>query len=121
MEKRVSKTKRPRRHSADFKAAAVEKMKGCANVVALSRELKVPWRQLYRWKASEQAAEATQQQNAPEQREAVLREEISQLKVALADKAMEVDFFKGALRNIEALRQKPEGNGGEAFTTKSGK
>ena len=106
MEKRVSKTKRPRRHSAEFKAAAVEKMKGCANVVALSRELKVPWRQLYRWKAAA---------------EAVLREEIIQLKVALADKAMEVDFFKGALRNIEALRQKPERNGGEAFTTKSGK
>jgi predicted RNase H-like nuclease (RuvC/YqgF family) len=96
-------------------------MKGCSNVVALSRELKVPWRLLYRWKAAAEAAEAAHRQNAPEQQEAVLREEISQLKVALADKAMEVDFFRGALRNIEALRQKPEGNGGEAFTTKSGK
>jgi len=35
-----------------------------------------------------------------------LREEINQLKVALADKTLEVDFFRGALRNIEALRQK---------------
>jgi hypothetical protein len=41
--------------------------------------------------------------------------------VALANKAMEVDFFRGALRKIEALRQKRARNGGEAFTTKSGK
>ena len=96
-------------------------MKGCDSVVALSRELKVHWRLLYRWKAAAEAALAAREQSEPEQREAVLREEIKQLKVALADKAMEVDFFRGALRNIEALRQKRARNGGEAFTTKSGK
>jgi len=95
-------------------------MKGCDSVVALSRELKVHWRLLYRWKDAAEA-EAAQERNGPGHGEAVLREEIRQLKVALADKALEVDFFRGALRKIEALRQKHGGNGGEAFTTKSGK
>jgi len=96
-------------------------MKSCNNVVALGRELKVHWRLLYRWKAAAEAGAAARERKGPEYREAVLREEINQLKVALADKAMEVDFFRGALRKIEALRQKRVRNGGEAFTTKSGK
>jgi transposase-like protein len=121
MEKRVSKNKRPRRYSGEFKAAAVERMKSCDNVVALSRELKVHWRLLYHWKEAAEVAAAAQERNGPEYREAVLRAEIRQLKVALADRALEVDFFKGALRKIEALRQKRAQNGGEAFTTKSGK
>lgn len=96
-------------------------MRGCDSVVGLSRELKVHWRRLYHWKEAADAAVAARERNGPEYREAVLREEISQLKVALADKALEVDFFRGALRKIEALRQKRARNGGEAFTTKSGK
>ena len=117
----MAKNKRRRRHSPEFKAAAVERMKNCDNIVALSRELKVYWRQLYRWKAAAEAAAAAKEQDGVEAREAAFREENAKLKVALADKTLEVDFFKGALRNIEALRQKPAGNGGEAFTTKSGK
>ena len=116
----MAKNKRPRRHSPEFKTAAVEKMKGCDSVVALSRELKVHWRLLYRWRAAAEAAEAAQRQEAPEQREAALRQEITKLKTALADKTMQVDFFRGALRNIETLRQQSAHNGGEASTTKSG-
>jgi transposase len=121
MEKRVAKNKRPRRYSAEFKAAAVERMKSCDSVVGLSLELKVHWRLLYHWKEAAEAAAAARMRQGPEYREAVLLKQISQLKMALADRAMEVDFFKGALRKIEALRQKRERNGGEAFTTKSGK
>jgi transposase-like protein len=118
MEKRVSNNKKARRHSAEFKASAVEQMKRCDNIVALSRELKVHWRMLYRWKA---AAEAARRQNVPEQREAALQAEIAQLKIALADQALELDFFRGALQKIETLRRQPARNGGEASTTRSGK
>jgi hypothetical protein len=100
---------------------ALERMKSCDSVVGLSRELKVQWRLLYHWKEAAEAAAAANKQIGPEHRETVLLEEITQLKVALANKAMEVDFFRGALRKIEALRQKRARNGGEAFTTKSGK
>ena len=112
--------KKKRGYSAEFKAAAVERMKDCDNVVALGGELKVHWRQLYKWKAAGETA-ATVAQIGPERRESALREEIARLKIALADKTLEVDFFRGALRNIEALRQKRAPKGGEAFTTKSGK
>jgi hypothetical protein len=39
----------------------------------------------------------------------------------LADKTLELDFFKGALQKIEARRQQSEGSGEKASTTKSGK
>jgi transposase-like protein len=116
----VAKNRRARWHSLEFKAAAVEKMKDCENVVALSRELKVHWRLLYRWKAASEAVDARAQQNPAEQREAALREEIAKLKTALADKTLQVDFFRGALRNLETLGLQRARNGGEAFTTKSG-
>jgi hypothetical protein len=50
-----------------------------------------------------------------------LREQITALKIALAAKALEIDFFKGALRNIETLRRDSGHKGGEASTTRSGK
>src|SRR5579864_5158546 len=52
MEKRVGNKKRARRHSAEFKASAVEQRKRCDNIVALSRELKVHGRMRYRWKTA---------------------------------------------------------------------
>lgn len=119
MEKRVSNNKKVRRHSAEFKASAVERMRTCDNVVALSRELKVHWRMLYRWKTAAEAAEAARRQDAPAQREAALRAENARLKIALADKALELDFFRGALQKIETLRRKHAGNGGEASTARS--
>jgi hypothetical protein len=46
------------------------------------------------------------------------RKEIHQLKRLLPEKAMQVDFFKGALQEVEARRQKKDGTGGMASTTK---
>ncbi|HLA09494.1 MAG TPA: hypothetical protein VJ023_02685 [Pyrinomonadaceae bacterium] len=43
--------------------------------------------------------------NTPSQREMRLRRENSKLKRALADKTLQVDFFKGALQKVEARRQ----------------
>lgn len=117
----MTKNKRRRRYSPEFRARAVEQMKTCNNIVGLGRELKVNWRLLYRWKAEAELASAAKDQNTAAVREAGLLEENVKLKVALADKMLEANFFKGALRNIEALRQKRERNGGTAFTIKSGK
>jgi hypothetical protein len=50
-----------------------------------------------------------------------LRKEVSQLKRVLAEKTLELDFFKGALQKIEARRQQKDGSGAKASTTKSGK
>jgi hypothetical protein len=43
------------------------------------------------------------------------------LKRLLAEKVLEVDFFKGALQKVEARRQRSGGSGGTASTAESGK
>jgi predicted RNase H-like nuclease (RuvC/YqgF family) len=50
-----------------------------------------------------------------------LRKEIRDLKRVLAEKAMELDFFKGALQKVEARRRSGSGSGEVVSTTKSGK
>src|SRR2546422_600738 len=49
------------------------------------------------------------------------RKEIHRLKQLLAEKTLEVDFFKGALQKIEARRQRNSGSGEMASTTRSEK
>ena len=53
-------------------------------------------------------------------REATLRKEVSHLKRVLAEKTLEVDFFKGALQKVEARRQRSGKSGETASTTRSG-
>jgi hypothetical protein len=49
-----------------------------------------------------------------------LRKQIRELKRVLGEKAMEADFFKGALQKVEARRQNSGGSGGTVFSSKSG-
>jgi transposase-like protein len=39
-----------RRYTKEFREFAVERLRGCENIVALARELHVSRRQLYRWR-----------------------------------------------------------------------
>jgi hypothetical protein len=55
------------------------------------------------------------------QREVDLERENKRLKQMLANRDLEIDFFKGALQKIEARRQKHDVLGATASTTKSGK
>ena len=99
---------------------AVDRLRKCDNVVALSEELGVHRRLLYKWR---QQLEPTEPGGdaPPDLREFTLGKEISQLKRLLAEKVQEVDFFKGALQRIEARRRNSESTGATASTTKSGK
>jgi transposase-like protein len=89
--------------------------------VALAQELGVSRRQLYRWR-DELDPEEPGAGKSPGQtsRTSTLRKEVSHLKRVLAEKTLEVDFFKGALQKIEARRQPSSGSGEKASTTKSG-
>ena len=60
-------------------------------------------------------------QTPEDPRDAKLREENGCLKRALAEKGLEVDFFKGALQKIAARRQRNTDSGARASTTRSGK
>jgi transposase len=99
---------------------AVERLKKCDNIVALSRELGVHRRLLYKWRDQLDPIEAPEE-SPQNSRESTLRKEAHQLKRLLAEKALEVDFFKGALQKIEARRQRKESSGETASTTKSKK
>ena len=66
-------------------------------------------------------AEIPEESPPQNSRESTLRKEVNQLKRLLADKAVEVDFFRGALQKVEARRQRSGNSGEKASTTKSGK
>ena len=88
-------------------------MKGCRNVSALAEELDVPRRLLYRWLGR---LEGPTKLAAP--RQLTLEDENRQLKQLLAERTLEVDFFKGALQKIAARRQADGGTGETASTTR---
>jgi hypothetical protein len=65
--------------------------------------------------------EPGQEASRPSTHASAHRKEIHRLKQLLAEKTLEVDFFKGALRKIEARRQRNSGSGEMTSTTKSEK
>jgi transposase-like protein len=95
----------------------VERLKSCDNIVALAQELGLHRRLLYKWRDQLEPVEHQEPTaSTPE-----LRQQVRQLKRLLAEKAMEVDFFKGALQKVEARRQRTSSSGEKTSTTKSGK
>ena len=108
-------------YTDEFKRMCVERMKQCDNIGALAKELDIHRRMLYRWREQFDPVEQGEGPPPEHARVARLRHEVSQLKRALADKTLEVDFFKGALQKVEARRQQQDVTGAKASTTKSGK
>jgi transposase-like protein len=123
MEAKMAKEAKWRRHTMEFKRQAVERMKTCENIRALARELAIQQKLLYTWKY--------QLEGRPEARHADLgitaearqlkrvEEENVKLKSALAQKALEIDFFKSALLKVKEGRQQNIATGGTASTTPS--
>jgi transposase-like protein len=100
---------------------AVERLKVCDNIVALAKELGVPRRLLYNGRDQLDPIDVGDGPPPENPRESTLRKEVSQLKRLLAEKSMEVDFFRGALQKVEARRQKNGISGEKVSTTKSKK
>ena len=107
------------RYPNAFRKMAVERLKGCENVLALARELGIHQRLLYKWR---DRLEPIDDGEAPPEngKERELRLQVAQLKRLVADKTLEADFFKGALQKVEARRQSNSPAGETASTTKSG-
>lgn len=106
------------KYSEEFRRKAVEQLKASENIKALAQELGVDRRLLYYWR---DRAEMKDRRPAANARERKLEGEVNQLKRVLADKTMELDFFKGALQKVEARQQQSDNSGEQASTTKSGK
>jgi transposase-like protein len=120
---RMAKRRKWRRHSVEFKRQAVEKMKTAENIRALARNLDIQQKLLYSWKYQFEGRPEPRRANlaipAEERKDKQLREEISKLKSALAEKTLENDFFKIALLRIKERRQQSVATGGTASTMSS--
>ena len=98
---------------------AVERLKGCDNIIVLADELGVHRRLLYKWR--DQLEPIDDGQVPPENgKERELRLQVAQLKRLVADKTLEADFFRGALQKVEARRRNNTKPGGTASSTESG-
>jgi len=111
--------KRVGRHPNEFRRMAVERFNSCENIVALAKELGIQRRLLYKWRDQFEAVGSSEEPPPENSREARLRKELSQLKRLLADKALQVDFFRGALQRVEARRQQSSVAGEKTSTTTS--
>jgi transposase-like protein len=112
-----------RRHTVEFKRQAVERMKTCENIEALARELKIQRKLLYTWKYQFEGHPEPRHANlgitAEDRKEKHQRDEVAKLKSALADKALENDFFRSALLRIKEGRRPSTATGAWASTAPS--
>ena len=132
---------RGRTFSRAFKLKAIERMDAGENVSALSRELGVKREILYRWrgqyreggelrlrerrgrpKLAEAQAMAAERGVAGEAADlAQARRQIAELERKIGQQQLDLDFFRGALRRIEASRQASETLGATASLSRSGR
>jgi transposase-like protein len=110
--------KKVNKYPMAFRRMALERLKSCRNASELAAELGIHRTQLYKWR--DQMEPIDDGQGPPSNsRERELRKEIRELKRVLGEKALELDFFKGALQKIEARRQNSSGSGAKASTSRS--
>jgi transposase-like protein len=114
--------KRVARYPLAFRREAVERMKECNNITELAQELGLTRISLYQWREQLDPDSATIRNTVPiGSRAGALERQVGRLKRALADKTLELDFFKGALQKVEARRRQKRDSGGKTSTTTSGK
>lgn len=114
--------KRVGRYSEEFRRVVVERMKGCNNITALARELGLERKSMYLWREKLDPESVIKRKTGRpgESREVELEKQVSRVKRALADKTLELDFFKGALQKVEERRRQSKNSGGKTSTTTSG-
>jgi transposase-like protein len=114
--------------SREFKLAALARLEAAGNVVGVARELGIRRELLYKWQAKFAAggAEALRTSGRPRPTGAGLSPEaldgadrIAELERKVGQQAFELDFFKGALRLIEASRRPSDGPGVTASSRRS--
>lgn len=127
-----------RSFSREFKLRAVQRMESGENVSALARELTVKRAILYRWRDAYRlgGVEALRLRGRPSKAEALAlaaargvagkandlaeaRWQIEQLQRKVGQQQLDLDFFKHALRRIEASRRPSDGPGATASSPTS--
>jgi transposase-like protein len=110
------------RYAREFKRKVVLMMKTAPSIPKLARELGLYKNQLYKWRRELDGLQEEMSSwpaESPPRREPGLEAKNSRLKKMLAEKVLEADFFKSALRRVEAVGRS-RNSGGPAFMPKSG-
>ena len=110
--------KRVGRYSNEYRQMVIERMKQSNNITALAKELGLERSQLYVWKRRLNP-ESRATERLPATREEQLERRVNELERALANKTLELDFFKGALQTVETRRRQRRNSGGKTSTTTS--
>jgi transposase-like protein len=84
----------------------------------VARELGVHWSTLYRWRNRLDPTVNRGETLSSGETEA-LQQKVERLSQLLAEKTLEVDFFRGALQKVEARRQRRASSGEKTSTSKS--
>lgn len=113
----MSRTRRKnRRHTASFRAAAVERMKMGCNVTELARELEISRTLLYRWSRAEMSSGGEEVVDGRERKIRELEAKVASLEGVIGRQKLEADFLSAALRRVEAGPQQ-KGASGETRST----
>lgn len=108
-----------RSFSEEFKRAVLARLEGGEQVSALAAEIGVHRQLIYKWRDAARAGRLGRRRGPPTKAERLAREaglaEASELELArrkiaelerkVGQQSLELDFFRGALRRIEASRQ----------------
>jgi transposase len=115
--------------SVEFKQAAVALMAPGVKISALARELGVCRQRLYEWReAMRLGDDQLRRPGRPKRRVeppaqasdlAGAQKRVAELERRLGQQQLELDFFKQALRQVEALRRPDNGPGATASTPSS--
>ena len=114
-----------RRYSEKFKRESVARMREWGNITALAKHLRIDRKMLYQWKWEREGRPPRKRlplttRAASRGGLETLRRENAHLKQVLAEKTLEVDFFRGAWEHVAARRRSRAGSGERLSTTGSG-
>ena len=113
----MANLKGAKKRGLQFWQAAVARVQAGENLAEVASDLGVDRRGLARW----QEKLDPEMLRSDRRREKALVEEVEQLKKALAEKVLVVDFLRGALHKVEARRRQSESVGEPGSTTRSRK
>ena len=122
-----------RTFSRDFKLKALERIERGETISALSAEFGVHRQLLYKWRDAHREGRLGARRGRPTKAEARTREaataerseleaarrRVAELERKVGQQALELDFFKGALRRIEASRRPSDGPGATGSSPRS--
>ncbi len=122
-----------RTFSREFKLRAVERIERGEPISVLSAEFGVHRQLLYKWRDAHRAGRLGVKRGRPTKVEALARagdlaerneleaarRRVAELERKVGQQALELDFFRGALRRIEASRQPKVGPGVTGYSPRS--